>query len=63
VKILKTAIVVVLLAGSLPFCANADFDYPRLPWYEKFFFPLGVKFSYELPLIPDDGDWSAWNYR
>jgi hypothetical protein len=24
----------------------SDFSYPKLPWYERYFFPVGVKFSY-----------------
>ncbi len=55
-------ITVALLTLLITVNAGADFSYPKLPWYERYFFPVGVKFSYELPLIPDDGDWSTWNY-
>ena len=37
-KLLVTAIVFVYL---LPTAANGDFDYPKLPWYEKYLFPIG----------------------
>jgi hypothetical protein len=50
-------IVMVLFAVNV----YSDFSYPKLPWYERYFFPVGVKFSYEMPLIPDDGDWYAWS--
>jgi hypothetical protein len=51
VKILKTVITVVLLVGSVPFTANADFGYPKLPWYEKYFFPLGALISPAAPYL------------
>jgi hypothetical protein len=72
VKILKTVITLVLLAGLLPLTANADFEYPRLPWYEKYFFPLGAWISPDLACIPDSEDpsepllphtWAEWNAR
>jgi hypothetical protein len=59
----RTTVVVIGLTVLIPTFAAADFEYPNLLWYERYFFPVGVKFSYELPLIPDDGDWSEWNYR
>ncbi len=62
-KTLYTITVLGFITVILATTAGADFSYPKLPWYERYFFPVGVKFSYELPLIPDDGDWSAWNYR
>jgi hypothetical protein len=35
-------IVMVLFAVNV----YSDFSYPKLPWYERYFFPVGVKFSY-----------------
>jgi hypothetical protein len=71
-KNFKTLIATVLLVGSFPFTANADFDYPRLPWYEKCFFPIGAWIPPDLACIPDSEDpsepllphtWAEWNSR
>ncbi|UCE26621.1 MAG: hypothetical protein JSW52_09760 [Candidatus Coatesbacteria bacterium] len=72
-KTFKILTAVVLFAGTVPFPANADFDYPKLPWYEKYFFPLGCWVTPYLECVPDSEwpveserkgiEWSDWNAR
>ncbi len=62
--LLVAAIVFVYL---LPTAANADFDYPKLPWYEKLFFPIGAWSYPYYECVPDstyvdpnpDDDWES----
>jgi len=43
----------VILTVVVPTLAYADFDYPKLPWYEKYFFPVGAWSYPYFECIPD----------
>lgn len=38
----KLITLAVIGALAFPIAANADFSYPKLPWYETYFFPIGT---------------------
>lgn len=52
-KVKKAIALGITLTFLLPIFTYADFDYPKLPWYEKYFFPVGAWSYPYYECIPD----------
>jgi hypothetical protein len=50
---LKAVTVLITLTVVLPTLAFGDFGYPKLPWYEKYFFPVGAWSYPYYECVPD----------